>query len=148
VHVPTETAFLAGLLHDIGKIVVLQCVSSLKKADSGRFALDDVTVLEFVEALHCSVGDMLFEVWNIPADLRQVLRRHHDTTLTPPGDMLVAVVQVADMMAAKLGASLHPDPDLSLLGTPASAMLRLDDIKVANLLVDLEDDMRNTQGLF
>lgn len=56
------------------------------------------------------------------------------------------MVQVADMMAAKLGASLHPDPQLSLIGTSASSMLRLDDIKVANMLVDVEDDMQTTQG--
>jgi HD-like signal output (HDOD) protein len=147
VHVPGETAFLAGLLHDIGKIIVLQTITGLKRSDA-RFALDEATVHEFVDALHCGVGDMLFESWNIPADLRQVLRRHHDPVLVAPGDMLVAVVQVADLMAAKLGISLHPDPDVSLIGTPASSMLRLDDIKVANLLVDLEDDIQGTNGLF
>ena len=146
VHVPGETAFLAGLLHDIGKIIVLQTIAGLKRSDT-RCVLDEATVHEFVDALHCSVGDLLFESWNIPADLRQVLRRHHDPVLTAPGDMLVAVVQVADLMAAKLGMSLHPDPNLSLIGTSASSMLRLDDIKVANLLVDVEDDMMATRGL-
>ncbi len=85
-------------------------------------------MLECVEALHCTVGDTLFEAWKLPQDLRDVLRRHHDTNLNGTGDMLVAVVQMADLLAAKAGASLHPDPELSLVDTPASALLRLDDV--------------------
>lgn len=148
VRVPAETAFLAGLVHDIGKVVVLQCVAKLRGRAPGGFVIDESTLLEFVDALHCTVGDMLFQAWNIPADLREVLRRHHDTTLNGSGDMLVAIVQMADMMAAKVGASLHPDPDLPLIETPAGALLRLDDVKLASLLVELEDDMASMAGMF
>jgi HD-like signal output (HDOD) protein len=148
VRVPAETAFLAGLLHDLGKVVILQSVSTLKGTSPGIATIDDATVLEFVDALHCSIGDTLFEAWKIPADLREVLRRHHDTSLNGSGDMLIAVVQMADQLAAKAGASLHPDPELSLVEGPACALLRLDDVKLAAMLVDLEDDVEAVQGVF
>jgi putative nucleotidyltransferase with HDIG domain len=143
VRMPPETAFLAGLLHDIGKVVVLQCIGKFRGKAFGVWKVDESTMLEFLDALHCQIGDLLFEAWKIPADLRDVLRRHHDTKLGGPEDMLIAIVQMADMMAAKLGASLRVDPDLSLIDAPACAMLRLDDVKIANLLVDLEDDLGN-----
>ena len=148
VRVPAETAFLAGLLHDLGKVVVLQSVAKLQGRAPGAFTIDEATMMEFVEALHGPMGDMLFEAWKIPADLRAVLRRHHDETLNGSDDMLVAIVQMADAMAQKLGASLHPDPDRSLVEGAACSVLRLDDVKLAMLLVDLEDDMRTVQGLF
>jgi len=146
--VPPETAFLAGLLHDIGKVVILQCASDLRRRDPLGFAVDEPTLREFLDALHCRTGDVLCEAWNIPAELRDVVQRHHDADLTGPKDMLVAVVQVANLMATKIGISLHPDPELSLLDKAASLLLRLDDVKLANLLVDLEDDTARIEGVF
>ncbi len=148
VRVPVETAYLAGLLHDLGQIVVLQSVTLFHGTPSGTLKMDQATVLEFVEALHCSVGDTLSDAWKIPTDLRDVVRRHHETNLNGAPDMLVAVVQMADMLASKAGASLHPDPDLSLVDAPACAVLRLDDVKLAALLVDLEDDVEALSGQF
>lgn len=146
--VPPETAFLAGLLHDIGKVVILQCASELRRRDPLGFAVDEPTLREFLDALHCRTGDVLCEAWNIPAELRDVVQRHHDVDLTAPKDLLVAVVQVANMMATKIGISLHPDPELSLLDKASSLLLRLDDVKLANLLVDLEDDTARIEGVF
>lgn len=36
--------------------------------------IDQATVDELVEALHCSVGDRLFEPWNILSGSRRVLQ--------------------------------------------------------------------------
>jgi hypothetical protein len=60
--------------------------------------------------------------------------------LSEPKDVLAAVVQIADLMAAKVGASLRPDPEIKLLDRPSFVLLGLDDTKVATLLVDLEDE--------
>jgi putative nucleotidyltransferase with HDIG domain len=148
VSVPKETAFLAGLLHDIGRVVVLRGIVTLRERDPQGFHVPDHTVAEFTDALHCSIGEALCEAWNIPADLREAIARHHDVALSEPKDALAAVVQVADLMAAKVGASLHPDPDIRLVDRPSFLGLGLDDVKVASLLVDLEDERDAITALF
>jgi len=140
VSVPKETAFLAGLLHDIGRICVLRGITTLRRRDPKGFVLPDNTISEFTDALHCPIGEVLCEAWNIPAELSDAIKRHHDDNLTEPNDMLAAVVQVADLMAVKIGASLHPEPNLKLVERPAFAALQLDDVKIAMLLVELEDE--------
>jgi len=140
VSVPKETAFLAGLLHDIGRICVLRGITTLRQRDPKGFVLPDNTISEFTDALHCPIGEVLCEAWNIPAELSDAIKRHHDDNLTEPNDMLAAVVQVADLMAVKIGASLHPEPNLKLVERPAFAALQLDDVKIAMLLVELEDE--------
>ena len=145
---PPETVFLAGLLHDIGKLVVLRSAFAMRKRDPERFTITENTLLEFFQALHCHAGECLCEAWNLPNEIRDVIRRHHDHNLSGSNDMLVAMVQVANRIAIKLGASLTPDPEIAVLGTPAATMLRLDDVKVATLLVDIEDDIARMQDVF
>jgi HD-like signal output (HDOD) protein len=140
VSVAPETAFVAGLLHDIGRIVVLRGLGALQKRDPTGTAVPAHTIDEFTDALHCPLGDVLCQAWNIPAELRLAVARHHDVALTEPTDTLAALIQIADLMAAKVGASLHPDADIKLLDRPAFILLGLDDVKVAGLLVELEDE--------
>jgi len=140
-----ETAFLAGLLHDIGKLVVLRCLATMRRRDPARHVFEEGTVLEFFEALHCRAGVALAEVWNLPGEIREVIGRHHEADLSGPTDLLVAIVQLADLVAAKLGATLKPPSDASLLETAGARMLRLDDTRLATLLVDVEDDLARLQ---
>jgi putative nucleotidyltransferase with HDIG domain len=140
VNVPKETAFLAGLLHDIGRVCVLRGIMTLRKRDPKGFVLPDNTIGEFTDALHCAMGEVLCKAWNIPAELSDAIKRHHDTNLTEQKDRLAAVVQVADLMAAKVGASLHPEPNMKLVERPSFAALQLDDVRIAMLLVELEDE--------
>ena len=144
---PKETAFLAGLLHDIGRICVLRGITTLRKRDPKGFVLPDNTISEFTDALHCPMGEVLCQAWNIPAELSDAIKRHHDQNLTEPKDLLAAVVQVADLMAAKIGASLHPEPNLKLVERPAFTALQLDDVKIAMLLVELEDECESMAKL-
>jgi putative nucleotidyltransferase with HDIG domain len=148
VSVPPETAFLAGLLHDIGRIVVLRGISTLRKRDPLGCMVPVHTIDEFTDALHCSIGDVLCKEWNIPADLRDAVTRHHEPNLSEPKDTLAALVQVADLMAAKVGASLKPDPDIRIVDRPSFVLLGLDDVKVASLLVDLEDERETLSAIF
>jgi putative nucleotidyltransferase with HDIG domain len=148
VSVAPETAFLAGLLHDIGRIVVLRGIATLRRRDPIGFRVPEHTIGEFTDALHCSIGDVFCREWNIPAELRDAITRHHEAQLTEPKDALPALVQIADLMAAKVGASLKPDPDVKLLDRPAFALLGLDDVRVATLLVDLEDERELLSVIF
>jgi putative nucleotidyltransferase with HDIG domain len=78
VSAPKETAFLAGLLHDIGRICVLRGITTLRKRDPQGFVLPDNTISEFTDALHCPIGEVLCKAWNIPAELSDAIKRHHD----------------------------------------------------------------------
>ena len=49
------------------------------------------------------------------------------------------------MVAARLGATLRPPVEVSLLETAGARMLRLDDTRLATLLVDVEDDVARLQ---
>ena len=73
---------------------------------------------------------------------------HHDQEFTGPDAQLVAIVAFADDVAAKLGVTLNPGREISLLDTKGAKLLRLNDLELANLLVDIEDDIANFRAAF
>jgi putative nucleotidyltransferase with HDIG domain len=145
--VPKETAFLAGLLHDIGRIVVFGGIHALRQRDPEGITVPEHTVAEFTDALHCRMGEVLCQTWNVPASLTHAVAHHHDAEIEAK-DALTAIVQIADLMASKIGVGLHPDTGIKLLDRPSFSALQLDDVKVAAILIDLEDQREMIRQAF
>lgn len=59
-----EDAFLCGLLHDIGRPVLLQATVDFEAANRITFTRDEV--LQTVETHRIAVGSRLIEEWNLP----------------------------------------------------------------------------------
>lgn len=103
-----ELLFTAGLLHDIGKLVVGAFVAEeqgeiLKRVRAGT---------SFVEAErqvlgtdHCALGAMVAQEWSLPPAVGGVARWHHRPGETPPGAdaRMVALVHAADALAHAMG---------------------------------------------
>ena len=76
-----EDLYIAGLLHDIGKIIMLEneekryCEVLDQAAKSGRPELDVET--EVLGFNHADVGSVLAIKWFLPEDLTIAIRYHH-----------------------------------------------------------------------
>ena len=102
-----DEAFAAGVLHDIGKVIILlnepeKYAEVHRRLEAG--ASDSVYVeREILGFDHGLVGDRLLDDWGMPGNLRAVVRWHHEPTgageLTP----LVQVVACGDLLSHSLG---------------------------------------------
>ena len=63
-----ESSFLAGLLCQIGKPVVVQGVA--------EFGLDDETMLQFIDQYHIRAGALLANIWKLPEIVGQAIIHH------------------------------------------------------------------------
>lgn len=112
----TDTAYTAGLLHDIGRMALQACFpqqyavalqrrdstgSLLKDAERDTFGLD-----------HCEVGAELTRMWQLPPAISSALAQHHPG---PGGtaDALGDLIHIADVLCKKfaLGDSGEPRSD-------------------------------------
>ncbi|HEX7672011.1 MAG TPA: HDOD domain-containing protein, partial [Polyangiaceae bacterium] len=69
-----EEAFLAGLLHDIGRPVLLQAIVDLERELSCR--APHSAALSLADAHHESTGAVLVTRWDLPPRLADAVRRH------------------------------------------------------------------------
>jgi len=127
----TEEAFVAGLLHDIGKVVLStylkeQFARVLLRAQGGEltFAEAERETLGFD---HAEAGARLLERWNLPSSLVAAVRHHHAPLESPSPSLLPCLVHVADAICLTLGIGLGLDGLAYTLHPEALAALGLTD---------------------
>jgi HD-like signal output (HDOD) protein len=131
-----EEGFLAGLLHDIGKLVLLRVVERLVEEEAMTFS--DTFILELLESLHAQEGRELMDRWNVPEIYARAARDHHNAEFDPE-DILVLAVRVVNQACRKLGIGMYEDRSILLSMLPEVVPLGIREIVLAELEVVLED---------
>jgi len=92
-----DQAFLAGLLHDFGAIVVLSCLESLGVAPLP--VLPEATWRRLVEGLHVELGMVVVARWQLPEPIAEVIAGHHTPhTCSRVYRPLVQLVAIVDQI--------------------------------------------------
>ncbi|TAJ80186.1 MAG: HDOD domain-containing protein [Gallionellaceae bacterium] len=118
---PDEEIYLAGLLHDIGFLVLDYIDPDLSNRFHARLATEGgegYTKLEaeMLELNHCELGALLAEHWNITPGIVAVLRYHHsgDMALDAPGQPLIAMTHLAGNLFPAFGADKYVESKIEI----------------------------------
>jgi HD-like signal output (HDOD) protein len=112
-----DSAYLAGLMHDLGYVVNLVLLPQQTKAaldaglETGAFmAESEYKALGFT---HCQTGEVLGRKWNLSEDLIEVMLCHHNAGAAVLNPALVAIVSLADRLcrSANLGMGYREAKD-------------------------------------
>lgn len=105
-----EVAVVAGLLHDIGILVLLDRLPGEYQALRNRVSETGVPIavaeLESLGFTHCAVGALLAERWHFPPIYRFVLEHHHDEGIPAEikeSEALCLLVRLADKLVLDAG---------------------------------------------
>lgn len=104
---PKEDAFLGGLLHDIGKLVIYTALSDVSRRESGEWteeAIDDV-----LEQYHPNAGGIVAKSWKLQSWLEEVIRFHHEHEKATERPRVVAIVSLANLFCHRFGLGVPED---------------------------------------
>lgn len=104
----SEEAFVAGLVHDIGKLIIDDYLDG--GDGSGRFTLEQEE--ESAGFSHSELGDKILERWKIPENIREALRHHHDPYIDGKIHDGAAVIHIADRVCNLWSVGTEPVMDL------------------------------------
>lgn len=141
-----ELAFTAGILHDIGELVLASNFSRQyadvfvyrKKHDC--FLLD--AEREILGMDHAEIGGLLAETWHFPETLREALTDHHAPGQTEHS--LADLIHVADAIARALGLANSSEEMVMPVDPAAWQRLGLDADKVSKALPQVLSGMDET----
>lgn len=107
---PDDEIYLAGLLHDIGFLVLDYLDARLSDQLHARLAAEPGRPVEEIEAemlemSHYELGAELGRHWNLPESIIAVMRYHHSVSdgQSAVGQPLVAMVNLAEKLLPTFG---------------------------------------------
>ena len=101
----TDIAYTAGLLHDIGKVVLDQYVAAAAPQFYERVYSEKMDLVhverEVLGIDHNVVGDRLAELWKLPENLREAIAYHHQPEKAEIDPDLALQVYLADLLMSR-----------------------------------------------
>ena len=123
-----EDVFTAGLLHDVGKIILVQSFPDLFKR---VWLSTKENNLSFYEAEkkelsinHARIGGYLAKKWKLPQNLIDVIQYHHKVRKSIRNPELLMIVHVADIIMNSYMNDLLTEIDLSVIYPDARELMK------------------------
>jgi putative nucleotidyltransferase with HDIG domain len=111
-----ESDYLAGLIHDVGKIVMAASCPEHFAEVNRRILAGGISQLDAEKAVlgmdHTELGAIYLEHHHLPQVMVEAARFHHQPSRASTYANVVAAVQISDLLVrhAQIGDSGNPDP--------------------------------------
>ena len=102
-----DVAFLAGLMHDLGRLLALQALVDTHRELAVPLHRDDI--LAAAATHHAELAGALIDHWGLPAKVAEAVRIHH----APLGHEVATTIALADRLAHRLDGETISSEDLA-----------------------------------
>ncbi|OVE77619.1 hypothetical protein BVX99_02215 [bacterium F16] len=122
-------AFLAGLVHDVGKMAIIKELGETTALPSDiDISFSETLFNNIFPNLHVEAGELIGSYWQLDGEILQAIRHHHASSYTDEKDamLLPALINFSDSCARLLGFG-RPMEAVDIFSLPSAKALYIED---------------------
>jgi putative nucleotidyltransferase with HDIG domain len=145
-----EEAFLCGLLHDIGKLLLVrydpESYEVVKGCEGEQESLE--CEQELYGYTHSQVGALVAKRWNLPDELSYAIYNHHQPSEAGNYMFMARVIDIANNLATAGGKGTRPVNPEEVQPFESAMALRLSEEQLAEIWAKTEKNLNAMVDLF
>jgi putative nucleotidyltransferase with HDIG domain len=137
-----DHAYLAGLLHDIGKLYLVKALEHISHDQATVITLDRNLLLTVFSEMHVEMGCRIMDHLNLPQIYCDVVALHH-SPYSDTDDILLSLVRLVNVNSRKFQLSLYPTHYQNENVIPELGSFKMDEPSMSKLKEVMTGSMEN-----
>lgn len=138
-----EEAYIAGLLHDIGKLIFDQYLAGSYQEVIELAGAEEISFVEAESRVlgydHAQIGGLVIAAWELPARFVETVSCHHTPAAAKDFRELAYIVHMANAFTLSLGLDVGGDGLMAMVDAEAISELRLHANAIDRILSDMAE---------
>ena len=135
-----DVIFSMGLLHDIGKLPLVNLLIEL--TDQGADITEE-TIYSVFATLHTEIGAIMLTQWHFPDEIINIVKYHHDITDTSKHTPELLIVHLANILVRTLGYSLKSHEGIVIDQIESAQLLNIDKTALEEVLSVVKENIES-----
>ncbi len=147
-----ERFFVMGILHDIGRLILLSHAPDIVRATIMRASLSRNALYVIEEQMlnfsHADVGAALLKAWRLPASHQEAVAFHHKPSKSRRFKLEAAIIHVADILATATTMGSSGNALVPGLVPGAWEQLEIDPSALTRIAQEADNEVRDLLRIF
>jgi len=148
----SDSCFVGGLLHDIGKVILAQYFQDLFEKVWNTAKRENISFYEAekkeITIDHAIIGAHLATNWELPESFIDVIRWHHDVRNDTESKKMILIIYLSDIIVNSYNANPDGNIDLSAMHPAASKFLNKQLGDVDTWFAEIANDIQSSYKFF
>lgn len=140
-----EKLFIMGLLHDIGKILLLKTVGS-RTNESESF--DKGELIDSIQEVHTSFGAALLDEWGFDPEFADMASLHDWEKYESNTPKEILIINLANNLARYMECSIFDNDEIDLSTIESAKLLKIETNSLLKMTEEIKDMVGNSTNTF